>query len=185
MFKITRGVDKLNEWIGITARWFFVIAVVLSAGNAISRRAFDASSNALMELQWYFFAAGVLLGAAYVLLKDGHVRVDFISSKLSARTNAILDAVGLLIFVIPFCFMLIWYSWPMFEIAWRTGEMSSNAGGLIRWPVLLCLPVGFALLLLQASVEFIKRIRVAIVNENSEAVDRGEGGDDSKGAHHA
>ncbi len=128
MLKITHGIDRLSEWVGITVRWFFVVAVVISAGNAISRRVFDISSNAFLELQWYLFAAGVLLGAAYVLLKDGHVRVDFVSTKLSARTNATVDAVALSLFAIPFCLMLIWYSWPMFEIAWRTGEMSSNAG---------------------------------------------------------
>jgi TRAP-type mannitol/chloroaromatic compound transport system permease small subunit len=100
----------------------------------------------------------VLLGASYVLLKDAHVRVDFISSKLSPRTNAVFDALALMLVAISFCVMLIKYSWPMFEIAWRTGERSSNAGGLIRWPVLLCLPVGFGLLLLQACAETVKRI---------------------------
>ena len=165
MLKITHGIDRLSEWVGITVRWFFVVAVVISAGNAISRRVFDISSNAFLELQWYLFAAGVLLGAAYVLLKDGHVRVDFVSTKLSARTNATVDAVALSLFAIPFCLMLIWYSWPMFEIAWRTGEMSSSAGGLTRWPVLLCLPVGFALLLLQVCAEIAKRMLVVLGKE--------------------
>ncbi len=170
MLKITHGIDRLSEWVGITVRWFFVVAVVISAGNAISRRVFDISSNAFLELQWYLFAAGVLLGAAYVLLKDGHVRVDFVSTKLSARTNATVDAVALSLFAIPFCLMLIWYSWPMFEIAWRTGEMSSNAGGLTRWPVLLCLPVGFALLLLQVCAEIAKRMLVVLGKEGGGGV---------------
>jgi TRAP-type mannitol/chloroaromatic compound transport system permease small subunit len=158
MLTIVRGIDRLSQGVGVTVRWFFAAAMVIGAGNAISRRVFGASSNAFLELQWYLFAAAVLLGASYVLLKDAHVRVDFISSKLSPRTNAVFDALALMLVAISFCVMLIKYSWPMFEIAWRTGERSSNAGGLIRWPVLLCLPVGFGLLLLQACAETVKRI---------------------------
>ncbi len=181
MLRIACCIDRLSEWIGITVRWFFVIAVVISAGNAISRRVFDASSNAFIELQWYLFAAGVLLGGAYVLLKDAHVRVDFISVRLTTRTNAILDALAMIVFVVPFGLMLVWYSWPMFEIAWRTGETSSNAGGLIRWPVLLCLPVGFALFLLQVGAEIVKRVLVILGKEELEAATSADSGHGRKG----
>ena len=127
MLTIVRGIDRLSQGVGVTVRWFFAAAMVISAGSASSRRVFGASSNAFLELQWYLFAAAVLLGASYVLLKDAHVRVDFISSKLSPRTNAVFDALALMLVAISFCVMLIKYSWPMFEIACRT---SAYAGSL-------------------------------------------------------
>lgn len=166
MLRIVRRIDMLNEWIGLIVRWFFLIAATISAGNAISRKLFNISSNAFLELQWYLFASGVLLGGAYVLLKDGHVRVDFLSTRMSKRTNAMLDLAALVIFLIPFCLMLVHYSWPMFETAWKTNEMSSNAGGLIRWPIILCLPLGFSLLLLQGLSEIVKRIILVVDRED-------------------
>jgi len=158
LLKISRMIDALNEGIGKIVMWLVLAAVVISAGNAIMRKAFDIGSNAYLEIQWYLFAAVFMLGSGYVLLHNAHVRIDFISSKLSKRTNAIIDSLGILIFIIPLSLILVTLSWPVFERAWVSGEMSQNAGGLIRWPVLLLIPAGFAILALQAVSELIKRI---------------------------
>ena len=138
--------------------WLILGAVVISAGNATLRKAFNIGSNAWLEIQWYLFAGVFMLGVGYVMLKNAHVRIDFISSKLSKRTNAIIDAVGIVVFTIPLSILMIDYAWPVFVRSLTTGEMSQNAGGLIRWPVWLLLPVGFAILLLQSTSELIKRI---------------------------
>ena len=132
--------------------------VLISAGNAIIRKAFNVSSNAYLEIQWYLFAAVFMLGAGYAFLRNVHVRIDFISSKLSKRTNTIIDALGIVVFLIPLCLILITLRWPLFYSTWQTGEMSQNAGGLIRWPVYGLVPLGFGLLLLQAISELTKRI---------------------------
>jgi TRAP-type mannitol/chloroaromatic compound transport system permease small subunit len=138
--------------------WLILAAVVISAGNAVMRKAFDIGSNAFLEIQWYLFSAVFMLGSGYVFLRNAHVRIDFISSKLSKRTNAIIDAAGIVIFVIPLCLILINLGWPVFERAWVSGEMSQNAGGLIRWPVMLLIPLGFLILMLQSVSELIKRV---------------------------
>ncbi len=158
LLKLSRLIDALNEGIGKLVMWLVLAAVLISAGNAVMRKAFDIGSNAFLEVQWYLFAAVFLLGSGYVFLRNGHVRIDFIATKLSARTNAIIDALGIVVFTIPLCVILIELSWPVFERAWTSGEMSQNAGGLIRWPVLLLIPLGFAILLLQCLSELIKRI---------------------------
>jgi TRAP-type mannitol/chloroaromatic compound transport system permease small subunit len=116
------------------------------------------SSNAFLEIQWYLFAGVFMLGAGYVFLRNAHVRIDFISSKLSKRTNAIIDILGMVVFTIPLSIILMVLSWPLFQQAYASGEMSANAGGLIRWPVLLLIPLGFAILALQSMSELIKRI---------------------------
>lgn len=157
LLAVCRAIDRLNEWIGKSAGWLILAAVLISAGNAIMRKAFDIGSNAYLEIQWYLFAAVFMLGAGYVFLRNAHVRIDFISTKLSQRTNAIIDILGMLFFTIPLCVIFIYLSWPVFERAWVSGEMSQNAGGLIRWPVLLLIPVGFGLLALQCLSELIKR----------------------------
>jgi TRAP-type mannitol/chloroaromatic compound transport system permease small subunit len=138
--------------------WLVLAATVISAGNAVMRKAFDIGSNAWLEIQWYLFAAVFMLGAGYVWLKNGHVRIDFISSKLSKRTNTVIDILGMLVFTIPLSLIIINLSWPVFERAWVSGEVSQNAGGLIRWPVLLLIPVGFSILVLQCASELIKRV---------------------------
>jgi TRAP-type mannitol/chloroaromatic compound transport system permease small subunit len=158
LLKLSRLIDTLNEWIGKAVMWLVLAAVLISAGNAILRKAFNIGSNAWLEIQWYLFAAVFMLGVGYVLLKNGHVRIDFISSRLSKRTNAIIDILGIVIFTIPLSIILIDLSWPLFQRALTSGEMSQNAGGLIRWPVLLLMPVGFAILLVQSVSELIKRI---------------------------
>jgi len=154
----SRWIDALNRAIGKITLWLVLITTLISAGNAIVRKAFDASSNALLEIQWYLFAAVFLLGAGYALLNNAHVRIDFIASRLSARTRNWIDVGGIVLALIPFCLLSIYLSWPMFMMAYASGEMSSNAGGLIRWPVYLLIPTGFALLLLQALSELVKRL---------------------------
>jgi TRAP-type mannitol/chloroaromatic compound transport system permease small subunit len=158
LLKLSSLVDRLNLALGKIIMWLVLGAVVISAGNATLRKAFDIGSNAWLEIQWYLFAGVFMLGVGYVMLKNGHVRIDFISSKFSKRTNAIIDAVGIVVFTIPLAAILLNLGWPLFEAAWRTGEMSQNAGGLIRWPVLALIPAGFAVLLLSALSELVKRI---------------------------
>ena len=158
LLKLSRAIDWVTEWIGRLVMWLVLAAVLISAGNAIMRKAFNIGSNAYLEVQWYLFAAVFMLGAAYVFLHNGHVRIDFIAARLSRRTNAIIDSLGIVIFLIPLCVILIDLSWPYFMRTYLSGEMSENAGGLIRWPVVLMMPVGFGLLLVQAVSELIKRI---------------------------
>jgi TRAP-type mannitol/chloroaromatic compound transport system permease small subunit len=144
--------------VGLFTTWLILATTLISAGNAIVRKAFDSSSNALLEIQWYLFAAVFLLGAGYGLLKNSHVRIDFISSMLTPRARNWIDVGGILLALFPFCFICIYLSWPLFMQAYTTGEMSSNAGGLIRWPVYALVPAGFALLMLQGVSELIKRL---------------------------
>jgi TRAP-type mannitol/chloroaromatic compound transport system permease small subunit len=158
LLKLSRLIDRLNESIGKLIMWLILAAVVISAGNAVLRKAFSIGSNAWLEIQWYLFGAVFMLGVGYVMLKNAHVRIDFISGKLTKRTNAIIDAVGIVVFTIPLALIMINLGWPVFMRALESGEMSQNAGGLIRWPAWLLLPVGFGILLLQASSELIKRV---------------------------
>jgi TRAP-type mannitol/chloroaromatic compound transport system permease small subunit len=158
LLKVSKWIDGLNESIGKLIMWLVLAAVLISAGNAIVRKAFNIGSNAWLEIQWYLFAAVFMLGVGYVMLHNAHVRIDFISSKLTKRTNAIIDAIGIVIFTIPLAVIMIDLGWPLFQRAWETGEMSQNAGGLIRWPALMLVPLGFAVLLLAAVSELIKRV---------------------------
>lgn len=158
LLSLSRLIDRFNEQVGRGIRWLVLAAVLISAGNAIVRKIFSTSSNALLEIQWYLFAGVFMLGAGYAFYRNVHVRIDFISSKLSKRTNTVIDILGIVIFLIPLCIILITLSWPFFYNAWVTGEMSSNAGGLIRWPVLALIPLGFSILLIQGISELIKRV---------------------------
>jgi TRAP-type mannitol/chloroaromatic compound transport system permease small subunit len=158
LLKFSRLIDWVTEWIGRLAMWLVLASVLISAGNAIMRKAFNIGSNAFLEVQWYLYAAVFMLSAAYVFLHNGHVRIDFISSRLSKRTNAIIDTLGIVIFVIPLCVILIDLSWPYFMRTYASGEVSENAGGLIRWPVVFLIPAGFTVLLFQAVSELIKRV---------------------------
>jgi len=158
LLKLSGLIDALNERVGRIIMWLILVVVLLSAGNAISRKLFRMSSNALLDLQWYLYSCVFLLGAGYAFLKNVHVRIDFVSSRLSARMRSWVDIVGIVAVLVPFCWMLIQMSWPLFVKAWISGEMSQNEGGLIRWPVYLLMPSGLALLLLQSLSELIKRI---------------------------
>ncbi len=151
-------VDRLSTWIGAGLRWLIFAAVLLSAGNAIVRKVFSTSSNALLEGQWYLFSAVFMLGAGYVFLHNAHVRIDFISARLSAKTRNWVDVGGIVFILLPTSLFVAWLSWPLFSIAFVSGEMSQNAGGLIRWPVLFTIPLGMGLLLLQALAELHKRL---------------------------
>jgi TRAP-type mannitol/chloroaromatic compound transport system permease small subunit len=157
VLRVSRVIDGISDRIGSILIWLVLAAVLISAGNAIVRKAFSIGSNSLLEIQWYLFAAVFMLGGGYAFLRNVHVRIDFVSSKLSKRTNTIIDILGIIIFLIPLCLILIHLSWPLFVSALTSGEMSSNAGGLIRWPVMMLVPLGFGLLLLQAFSELTKR----------------------------
>jgi TRAP-type mannitol/chloroaromatic compound transport system permease small subunit len=158
LLKLSAGVDVLNHQIGRLIRWLVLGSVLISAGNAIIRKAFNISSNGFLEIQWYLFAAVFLLGAGFAFMRNVHVRIDFISSKLSKRTNTFIDIAGIVVFLIPLCLIMVWLSWPLFSSALASGEMSQNAGGLIRWPAYLLMPLGFGLLLIQALSELVKRV---------------------------
>jgi TRAP-type mannitol/chloroaromatic compound transport system permease small subunit len=158
LLKFAHVVDWTNTVIGKITMWLILATTLISAGNAIVRKLFDSSSNSLLEIQWYLFAGVFLLGAGYGFLKNSHVRIDFISSRFSARTRNWIDVVGIVAVLFPFCIIIINLSWPLFIQALATGEMSQNAGGLIRWPVYSLVPLGFALLMLQGVSELIKRL---------------------------
>jgi len=158
LLKLSSGIDWLNEKFGVVANWLVLLACVISAGNAASRYLFSESSNGWLEVQWYMFAGMVLLGGPYTLKMNEHVRVDLVYGLVSERTRIWIDIVCCVLFLLPICLILIYFTWPWFVESWRLGEESSNAGGLIRWPVKLVLPVGFALMVLQGISELIKRV---------------------------
>jgi TRAP-type mannitol/chloroaromatic compound transport system permease small subunit len=155
---LSRGIDWLNDRLAIIAKWAVLASCLISAANAAVRYLANYSSNAYLEIQWYLFAACVMLGAAQVMRVNEHVRVDVLYGRYSGRTQALLDLAGLLLFVVPSMLVMIYFSWPLFVKMYVSGEVSSNAGGLIRWPAMLMLPLGFALLLLQGLSEAIKRV---------------------------
>lgn len=155
---ISRVIDALNERIGRLTMWLVLAMALVSAANAVVRYALSMSSNAWLELQWYLFAAVFLLCSGYTFLHNEHIRIDVISSRYSPRTRAKVDIFGTVCFLLPVSTYIMWLSWPVFMNAWVSGEMSSNAGGLIRWPVRLLVPIGFFLLSIQGLSELIKRI---------------------------
>jgi TRAP-type mannitol/chloroaromatic compound transport system permease small subunit len=157
LLPLTAPIDRMNDWFGTIANWLVLLAALISAGNASIRYVLSNSSNAWLEVQWYMFAAMVLLGGAYTLKVNEHVRVDLVYGWVSERTRLWIDLLGGVMFLLPMCLVLIYFTWPWFIESFRSGEGSNNAGGLIRWPVKLLLPVGFALLGLQGVSEIIKR----------------------------
>lgn len=158
LLSFSRGIDWLNERVGRAVIWLILASTVISGLNAVVRKTFNYSSNGFLEVQWYLFAAAFLLAAGYTLLHREHVRVDVVSSRFSKRTQIWLDVVGFTFFLTPVCLTVLWFAFPFFLQGYQSGEMSSNAGGLIRWPVYLMMPLGFGLLLLQGWSELIKRI---------------------------
>lgn len=158
LLKFSRAVDWLNAQVGKYVIWLILASTVISAVNAIVRKAFNMSSNAYLEVQWYLFAAAFLLAAGYTLLQGEHVRIDVISHRLSKRKQIWIDVIGFTLFLTPVCLAILWYGIPFFIRGFESGEMSSNAGGLIRWPVYAMIPLGFTLLLLQGWSELIKRV---------------------------
>ena len=155
---LSRAIDALNEHVGRLTYWLILAAVLISAGNAVVRYSLNMSSNAWLEIQWYLFSFVFLFCAGYTLLHNQHVRIDVISGQLSGRARAWIDIFGTVFFLMPMAIAIMWLSWPVFLDAYRSGEVSTNAGGLTVWPGRLMLPVGFFLLILQGISELIKRI---------------------------
>jgi len=151
-------IDKLNDRVGRLTCWLVLVAVLVSSGNAVVRYALNTSSNAWLELQWLLFSAVFLLGAGYTLLHNQHVRIDVVTSRFGPRAQAWIDIFGTVFFLLPMAVLLVDLSWPSFVRAYVSGEISTNAGGLVVWPARLLIPVGFGLLALQGVSELIKRI---------------------------
>jgi TRAP-type mannitol/chloroaromatic compound transport system permease small subunit len=158
LLAVSRAIDALNQTVGRALIWLVLIMVIVSSANAVARYLLSRSSNAWLELQWYLFAAVFLGCAGYALLHNEHIRIDVIYSRFSRRTQIWIDILGTVFFLLPMAIYIMWLSWPVFVNAWVSNEMSSNAGGLIRWPARLMVPVGFFLLSLQGVSELIKRI---------------------------
>jgi TRAP-type mannitol/chloroaromatic compound transport system permease small subunit len=158
LLRLSRLIDAINDRFGMIATWLILLTTLISAGNAASRYLISASSNAWLEVQWYLFTGIVLFGAPYTLKTNEHVRVDLFYNWVSPRTRLWIDVFGIILFLMPMSLILIYFTWPWFLEAFETGETSSNAGGLLRWPVKLILPVGFFLMALQGLSELIKRV---------------------------
>jgi len=158
LLRVAGLIDALTERVGRAARWLILLTALISAGNALVRYAFNASSNAWLEIQWYLFAAVFLLCAGYALKHNQHVRIDVLSGRLSRRAQAWIEVFGTLLFLLPMALLILWLSWPVFVAAWNNGEVSTNANGLVIWPARLLIPAGFALLVLQGVAELIKSI---------------------------
>nr|MBP8205861.1 TRAP transporter small permease subunit [Giesbergeria sp.] len=158
LLRLSRAIDWLNSQVGKYVLWLILASTVISGINAVVRKVFNYSSNAFLEVQWYLFAAAFLLAAGYTLLQGEHVKVDVVSSRLSKRAQIWIDILGFGLFLTPVCLAVLWYGVPFFVQGYQSGEMSSNAGGLIRWPVYAMIPLGFTLLLLQGWSELIKRL---------------------------
>jgi len=158
LLSLSRLIDRLNERVGHIFYWLVLATVLISAANAVVRKAFNYSSNAFLEIQWYFFSVIFLFLAGYTLLRNEHVRIDVVAGRLSKRAQAWIDILGTLFFLLPMAILLAWLAWPVFVEAFERREVSMNAGGLIIWPARLIVPIGFMLLALQGVSELIKRI---------------------------
>lgn len=158
LLRFSGFVDRTSTVIGKVIIWLVLASALISAANAIARKAFSIGSNAFLEIQWYLFAAVFLLGAGFTFLQNAHVRIDVLSNRLSPRTRSWVDIIGIVVFLLPLCVFMIRFSWPIVVNAYVSGEMSSNAGGLIRWPMYALVPLGFAFLGLQALSELVKRV---------------------------
>jgi TRAP-type mannitol/chloroaromatic compound transport system permease small subunit len=169
LLAVAHVIDRVNRVVGRAASWLVLAAVLISAGNAISRYALNLSSNAWLEAQWYLFAAIFLLAAGYTLLTDRHVRIDVVSGHLGAKARAWIDLFGALFFLLPMALIILYLSWPMVVQSYAEHEISGDAGGLVRWYVKALIPAGFALLVLQAFSEIVKRI--AFLRGEADALD--------------
>ena len=158
LLKLALGMDWLSEKFGVLASWTVILAALISALNAFVRYGLGWTSNAVIEVQWYLFAYTVMVGAPYVLKLNEHVRVDLIYGKLKGNKPVYVDLFGLIVFLLPAAGTLFYLSMPFFMNSFTSGEMSENAGGLIRWPVVIAMPIGFAMMFLQGLSEIIKRL---------------------------
>ncbi|MCC6468775.1 MAG: TRAP transporter small permease subunit [Alphaproteobacteria bacterium] len=160
LLQVSRAIDATNTFVGRMVYWLVLVTVLISAGNAVIRYGLNMSSNAWLEVQWYLFSAIFLLCAGYTLLNNEHIRIDIVNSHLPKRTRDWIDICGHVFFLLPLCAVMLIEGWPYFWLALKSGEMSGNAGGLIRWPVKGLIVLGFVLLLLQGLSELIKRIAI-------------------------
>ena len=160
LLALSRAIDRMNEFIGKAVSWLILLAVLVSAGNAIIRKSFNMSSNAWLELQWYLFGAAFMLAAAYTLKQNEHIRIDIVYGLFSRRKQHWIDLFGHVFFLMPFSILMIYYFVPWVTLSYRSGEVSSSAGGLILWPAKSLLLIGFALLALQGVSEIIKKIAI-------------------------
>ena len=158
LLSVSRIIDWLSERIGHTFYWLVLVTVLISAANAVVRKAFNVSSNSFLEIQWYLFSAIFLFLAGYTLMRNDHVRIDVVAGRLSKRAQTWIDIVGTVFFLFPMAGLLMWLSWPVFVDAYQRHEISTNAGGLVIWPARLLVPIGFLLLLIQGVSELIKRV---------------------------
>ena len=158
LLRLSRIIDAVSRFFGKFIIWLVLAAGLISASHAVARKALNIGSNAFLEIQWYLFGAVFLLGAGYTFMQNAHVRIDVVASKWSMRTRNYVDIAGIIVFLLPMCWFMIQFAYPVVQGAYVSGEMSSNAGGLIRWPVYALVPAGFALLGLQAVSELIKRL---------------------------
>ncbi|QWW71506.1 TRAP transporter small permease subunit [Rhizobium sp. WYJ-E13] len=157
---LSRAVDAINTFFGKAVSWLLLLAVLISAVNATTRKLFNLSSNAWLEAQWYLFSAAFLVAAAWTLMSNEHVKVDLVYGRLSRRVQLWIEVLGTILFLFPFCLITIYLSWPTVIEKFSTGEISNNTGGLILWPVWAMIPLGFGLLALQGVSELIKRIAI-------------------------
>ncbi len=158
LLRLSRLIDALNDRVGRSIYWLILIMVIIATLNAVVRKLFNVSSNAFLEIQWYLFAAVFMLGAGNTLLKNEHVRIDIITSRLSTRGQLMVDLLGSVLFLLPLCLLIIYYAWPYFMLSFNSQEWSSNPGGLIVWPAKILIPVGFILLMLQGVSQIFKLI---------------------------
>ncbi|MCA0405097.1 MAG: TRAP transporter small permease subunit [Proteobacteria bacterium] len=172
LLKVSGLIDAINERVGSVIKWCILAAVVISTVNAIIRKVFNNSSNAWLEAQWYLFAAVFMLGAAYTFLRNEHIRIDIVTSNFSKRTRDWIDVIGHVLFLLPFCWIMIWHGIPFFLRSYSIGEASMNAGGLVQWPAKVLIPAGFILLFAQGISELIKRIAIirGLIEDTSTAL---------------
>ncbi len=174
LLALSRQIDRMNESIGKLVYWLVLVAVLISAGNAVMRYSINYSSNSLLEIQWYLFSAVFLLCAPYTLLRNEHIRIDVVVARFGRRTLTWIDIFGTIFFLLPMTLIIMYLSWPMFWQSFVSGERSGDAGGLIRWPAKILVPIGFALLSLQGLSELIKRsafLKALIPDPIAEPVD--------------
>lgn len=160
LLRISRTIDAVTTLIGRGVAWLIAVAAVISAGNAIIRKLFDTSSNAWLESQWWLFSIAFLFAAPWALAQNEHIRIDIINNRLSDKTRDLIDLVGHAVFLAPMALLLVWTSWDFFLKSYERGEQSTNAGGLVQWPIKAIIPIAFALLFLQAVSEVIKRVGI-------------------------
>lgn len=158
LLSLSGVIDAVNRHVGRAVNWLVLVAVLVSATNATIRYTFSVSSNAWLELQWYLFSAIFLLCAGYTLQRNEHIRIDIVAGRFSKRTQAWIDVIGTVFFLFPMACLILYLSLPVVWDSYHIGEMSGNAGGLIRWPIKILLPIGFTLLVAQGVSELIKRV---------------------------